>query len=213
MFSFSLFSLINLHFLLTDLSYSVIEKELEAYNYAYRYVQNDIVKYKSIHDQANDLSPDKQQNNYELFDRVNTGISDNYDISSGRFTIWKEVIKKINFQGNPDNIKFQVNYGGSTKKINNPHNILLSIGFFSGILTMIAMIIFMLIYFYIVAENSIRGSLLKKLNCYDLFLLMIGSTFFVVSNLSGTYTLTTTIHSLLFWQFIPIKRKIFNLLI
>lgn len=186
---------------LNQLSKLILDLEINVRGSAVRYVDNEAIFYEKTEDVTGHYQLDK------IFDRLDQGLSSGADVSSGRFAIWSQVCKKISWRGRPETSKFSVFYSNKTRLINNPHNVFLYFGFFAGIPAMVCLIFFILAYVVIVYKRTIRGLLTRVLDSEDFFILCLGASFVIVANLSGTYAITSSAHSALFWYFIPLAKK------
>ena len=197
----------GLAFVLTTLSLNHLSKmiltlEINAKGSAVRYVDAAPVCFEKPEETTSGYRLDK------IFDRLDKSLSsESDDVSSGRFAIWQQVGKKLNWQGRPERGRFSVTYGNKTRLTNNPHNVFLYFGFFAGIPTMVCLVGFFLAYIAVVYKRTIHGLLSRKLDAEDLFLLCLGASFFIVANLSGTYAITSSAHSALFWYLVPLAKK------
>lgn len=101
--------------------------------------------------------------NLKIFDRLDQGIDDDSDVSSGRFTIWKTVFNKLDFKGHHANSRFHVTYSSIRRYTNNAHNFILQAGYFYGIQRFIFSFILFIYYIYVIARRTVLGLSVKKL--------------------------------------------------
>lgn len=196
-------------FMLKDVGYGLLKWELRTKGSAQRLIGDEIETYTaSADEQIQDIDLSLQTQSF--MDRIGKGITDEADTSSGRFAIWNVAIKKISFFGRPQYSTFAVTYSNRVHITNNTHNILLQMGYYYGIPGMVLMTLFLILYAWEILRYCVQVVMNGKLDGYTLYLVSTAATFFVVANISGTYELNSTFHSLLFWQLASFPHGLFS---
>lgn len=137
-------------------------------------------------------------------ERAQKGSQAGEDVSSGRFSIWKACIDNLNLKGHASYDTFDVE--ARELQTNDPHNMILSIGFQTGILGGGVYILFTLYCAYVFLYKLKSLLTERVMSSTDFFGLLIYSSFFVVAMLSSTYTPLGSMLGFAFWCFLSIKR-------
>jgi len=137
--------------------------------------------------------------------RSTVGISDDSDISSGRYRIWESFSNSINWKGHDSQDGIWISKKNPNS--NDPHNMFLKIGYDLGIGGMISMMIFSLIFLIYIFKKLLFYFKARQMEEDELFFYLTSISFFIVAMLSTTFLPFTSILPTIFWCTVPIIRE------
>lgn len=182
----------------------VVESKLNDNKRVELYSTTEIIKIEN----ENDLNYYKEKDKIisETLDRVDKGINDESEISSGRIDIWKACTKELNIVGHSSINEFFVKERNLWT--NDTHNFILQTGWEIGIIGMFVLILLIIEYIIIAFRRIILCIKYQEIELIDLFYLMISIAFFITATMSGDYLLTTSIWTIGFWSVFALKMPI-----